>query len=159
MVELMTEVGASSGRSERTGGERRKSEANGVGAPGVRLMLMESADMTKAAGREGGEGRRHHKLMWRIADGSDHEGTTPKIGDATIFVESKTMAPVGTEVIISFVSNEEKPIDQELVQGTVVWRCPLGDAFQNRAGFGVLLQQQTPNRPALDILDGPTEAT
>lgn len=151
MVALMAEVGANSAHPDRRAGERRK--------PDARVMPADGADTTKVAGYEEGEGKRHHAVRWKMSGGSCHEGTTPKIGNTTIFVESKEMAPVGTEVVISFVPKREEAVAKELVQGTVVWHCPLGDAFQNQAGFGVSLQQHAPKKLALDIVDGPKKAT
>lgn len=142
---LLTAGGANGGRPERRAGDRRRTEVKRIGSSGARTMRMDGADMTRAAEHERGEGQCHHTLMWRVPDGSCHEGTTPKIGGSMIFVESIEIAPVGTEVLISLVPREEDPVDQELVQGMVVWHCPFGDQFGKQSGFGVLLRKQRLN--------------
>ncbi|MBX3301285.1 MAG: hypothetical protein KF693_03635 [Nitrospira sp.] len=75
-----------------------------------------------------------------------------------IFVESAWLAPIGSDVTISFLSEAEDSVGQEFIQGKVVWHCPQDDEFKNRAGFGVLVQRQWPQSRGPDILSEPEEA-
>jgi len=158
---LIAVVRAGSGQQERRPAEPRKPEERAVGMSGTNLVLTETMDMDQASVREEGlqeEGRRHPKLLVWDEDGSCHEGRTPGIGNTTMFVESTWMAPVGSEVTMSVVPREGDAVGQELVTGTVVWHCPLGDEFKNQAGFGVLLQRHRPQGLGPDITDGSKEA-
>ncbi len=57
------------------------------------------------------------------------------------------MAPVGSEITISLVPEEEDAVGHELTRGMVVWHCPLGEEFRNQPGFGVLFERQCPELP------------
>jgi hypothetical protein len=157
---LIPVVGASDGQQERKFGDRRKSEEKVVGTSGACPVLRENVNMDRASG--GGEGhqekgKRHWKLLVWDQDGNCHEGKTPCIGKPTMFVESTWMAPIGSDVTISLVPGEEDSVGQELIQGKVVWHCPQDDEFKNKAGFGVLFQQQRQQLLGPETLSGPKE--
>ena len=154
---LMPAVGASGDHQERRLGDRRKLEQKAVGAPGSSLVLTERGKSDRAAESGEGhreEGMRHRKLLVWAEDGSCHEGKTPYIGNATIFVESTWMASIGSDVTISLVPGEENSVGQELVRGKVVWHCPQDDEFKNEAGFGILVQEHRPQLVGPDTLSG-----
>lgn len=158
---LMAMVGTSGDQQGRRSGNRRKSEEKVVRALGVNPVLPESVKrdrdpMNAESHRQ--EGRRHRKLLVWDQDGYCHEGTTGCIGRAMIFIESTWMAPVGSEVTISLVPEEEDAVGHELTRGMVVWHCPLADEFRNQAGFGVLFQRQCPQLPSPEPPTGSKES-
>ena len=81
------------------------------------------------------------------SDGIRHQGTTVDGGGPVIFIESKEMASVGTDVTIEGLAREDST--RQSLDGTVVWQCDSGDEFGNPAGFAVRLKAngtRTPNR-------------
>ncbi|MDH4187064.1 MAG: hypothetical protein OEV08_08700 [Nitrospira sp.] len=73
-------------------------------------------------------------------DGRCYEGMVSHVAGEALFVESKRLAPIGTEVTIRLVSPDDIWVDRDVARGTVVWNCPAGDDFQNLKGFGVSIQ-------------------
>ena len=156
---LMAAVGASGDHQERRIGDRRKLDGKAVGASGSNLVLTERVKSDRASGSDEGhrgDEKRHWKLLVWDQDGNCHEGMTPCLGNATMFVESAWMAPIGSDVTISLVPGEEDAVGRELIHGKAVWHCPQDDEFKNKAGFGVLFQQQ-PQLLGPDTLSGPKE--
>jgi len=154
---LMMVVETRCGHQERKFGDRRKSEEKPVAASNADPVLMEGANVDRASGsaeshRE--DARGHLKLLIWDQGGGCHEGRTPYIGNAMMFVESTWMAPVDSEVTISVVPKEGDAVGQELTKGRVVWHCPQDDEFKNQAGFGVLLQQHEPQGSGPDLIVG-----
>lgn len=82
-------------------------------------------------------------------DGSRHMGMTPRVSGEMLFIESKQMVPVGTDITVSLASAEEQSVGQEIVEGTVVWQCPLGDEFKHQGGVGVRLKRCWPKGPGI----------
>ena len=81
------------------------------------------------------------------SDGSRHQGTTVDGGGPVIFIESREMASVGTDVTIEGLEREDST--RQSRDGTVVWQCDSGDEFGNPAGFAVRFKTdgtRTPNR-------------
>jgi hypothetical protein len=74
-----------------------------------------------------------------------------------IFIESAWLAPVGSDVTISLLADEEDSVEQEFLQGNVLWHCTQDDEFRNRPGFGVLVQRRWPQSLGPDTLSGPEE--
>ena len=147
----MTAVGVSGDHQERRLGDRRKLEEKAVGTSGSNPVLAERVKTDQ------GEGKRQRKLLVWDQDGNCHEGKTRCIGKSTMFVESTWMAPISSDVTISLVPGEEDSVGKGLIQGKVVWHCPLGDEYGNQAGFGVLFQEQWPQLLGPDTLSGPKE--
>ena len=144
-------VGTSGGQQERRSGDRRKSEERGGGVSGVNPVLPASLRRSRSsvnAESHREEGRQHRKLLVWDQDGNCHEGTTGFVGRARMFIESTWMAPVGSEITISLVPEEEDAVGHELTRGMVVWHCPLDDEFRHQAGFGVLFERQCPQLPS-----------
>lgn len=139
---LMSTGPTSSDQQERRSGDHRKSEERVVSVSGANSLLPERVKRDRAfvnAESHRQEGRQHRKLLVWDQDGNCREGKTPCIGNTTMFVQSTWMAPVGSEVTISLVPEEEDAVGQGLSRGMVVWHCPRDDEFGNQAGFGVLL--------------------
>lgn len=137
----MAMVGTSGDQQGRRSGNRRTSEEKVVRVLGVNPVLPESVKRDRAsvnAESHRQEGRQHRKLLVWDQDGNYREGKTPCIGNTRMFVESTWMAPVGSEVTISLVPEEEDAVGQGLSRGMVAWHCPRDDEFGNQAGFGVL---------------------
>lgn len=153
--------------NERRASERRKSPVSGreMGQFGGGTVFIGHDARRVQDGmsqvREAGEFNRseaHSPVTFWTLDGSCHAGTTPHMGGGVIFVESRLMVPVGTEITVS-LAPVGKPSDaQELAEGTVVWHCPLGDEFENEGGFGVLIQRQWPKGPTSESAVGLKEA-
>lgn len=148
---LTAVVGTSGGHQERRFGERRKSDERVGGVSDANRAASESAkrgqgSLSTENHRE--QGGRHRKLLVWDQDGQCHEGTTGCIRRAMMFIESTWMAPVGSEITISLVPEEEDAVGRELTRGMVVWHCPLGDEFRNQPGFGVLFERQCPQLPS-----------
>lgn len=138
---LMAMAGTSGDQQGRRSGNRRTSEEKVVRVLGVYPVLPESVKRDRDpmnAENHRQEGRQHRKLLVWDQDGNCREGKTPCVGNTTMFVESMWMAPVGSEVTISLVPEEEDAVGQEFSRGMVVWHCRLDDEFRNQAGFGVL---------------------
>jgi len=157
---LMSVIRAGGDHRERRSGDRRKVEEQAIGVSGSNLVLSERGKSDRVSGSEEdrqGEGKRHWKLLVWAQDGTCHEGTTPCVGAAMLFVETTWRAPIGSDVTIGLVLEEKGMTGQELIQGTVVWHCSQDDQFKNEAGFGVLLQQQWPQLLGPDSLSGPKE--
>jgi len=160
MPVLMAMVEPGGGHQKRRFGDRRNSEEKAVDASiagPVLRVLMEGANVDRASGSAEGhreEARGHPKILIWDQEGGCHEGRTPYIGNATMFVESTWRAPVDSEVTISVVPKEGDAVGQELTKGRVVWHCPQDDEFKNQAGFGVLLQQHGPQGSGPDLIVG-----
>ena len=73
-------------------------------------------------------------------------------GQKVIFVETKQLVPVGTEVTIRLTPVHGALEDWGVVEGTVVWQCLVKDMFKNGRGFGLCLRESWPQ------LSGPSEA-
>ena len=157
---VMAMVGTSGGHQERRFGGRRKLDEKVSGVSDANRAAPESikrGQVSVSTENHREEGRRHRKLLVWDQDGHCHEGTTGCIGRAKMFIESTWMAPVGSEITISLVPEEEDAVGHELTRGMVVWHCPLGDEFRNQAGFGVLFQRQCPQLPSPEPPTGSKE--
>ena len=71
-------------------------------------------------------------------DGKSHEGMVTGVVGQVMFIESKSMMPVGREVGIHHVRTEDST--RKPVFGIVAWQCVSEDEFGNQAGFAVCLQ-------------------
>jgi hypothetical protein len=89
-----------------------------------------------------------------MPDGSCDEGMTRHVGGEVIFIESKRVVPVGTEVTIRLTPPNDVSADWGVAEGAVVWTCPTGDQFQNGEGFGVSLQGRWPQPPRASETEG-----
>jgi len=97
-------------------------------------------------------------VIFRMPDGSCGEGTTRHVGSEVMFIESKRMVPVGTEVTIRLTQSSEGLGDWGTAEGVVIWACPAMDQFNNREGFGVSLQGRWPQPSQAAEADGPRGA-
>ena len=75
-----------------------------------------------------------------LPDGSCDEGRSCHVGGKVMFIESKRMVLVGTEVTIRLTQPSVGAADRGIAEGIVVWICPSDDEFRNRQGFGVSLR-------------------
>lgn len=138
---------------ERRAGERRKSLVSGRerGPFGGRTAFIghdarwghDAMSQVRKAG-ESNRSEEHSPVTFWTLDGNCHAGATPRMGGAVIFVESRLMVPVGSEVTVSLAPVEKQSEAEELAEGTVVWHCPHDDEFENQGGFGVLIRRQWP---------------
>jgi len=92
-----------------------------------------------------------------MPDGSCDEGMTRHVGGEVMFIESKRIVPIGTEVTISLTTQNDAAIGEGVAEGVVVWACPTGDQFQNGEGFGVSLQGCWPQQPGGTETEGSTK--
>ena len=93
-------------------------------------------------------------LTYWLADGSCHEGKTRHVVGEVMFIESKRVVPVGTEVTIRLTPANDASADWGVAEGAVVWTCPTGDQFQNGEGFGVSLQGRWPQPSRTSEMEG-----
>jgi hypothetical protein len=68
-------------------------------------------------------------------------------GQKVIFVESKQVVPVGTDLTIRLTTVYRALAEWGVVEGTVVWQCPFEDIFKNGKGFGLYLRGGWPQLP------------
>jgi hypothetical protein len=87
-------------------------------------------------------GTNHIPVTFWGSDGSCYEGMSPHVTGEVMFVESKQLVPVETEVTIRVTSPSEGMVNQGVVTGTVIWQCPSSDLFKNLQGFGVCFQSR-----------------
>jgi Tfp pilus assembly protein PilZ len=92
-----------------------------------------------------------------MPDGSCYEGMTRYVGGKVMFIESKRVVPVGTEVTIRLTAPNDVSAEWDVAEGVVVWACPTGDQFQNGEGFGVSLQGCWPQQPGGTETEGSTK--
>ena len=79
-------------------------------------------------------------VKYWVPDGSCYEGKTRHVGGQVVFIESKRVVPVGTEVTIRLTLPDDISADWGVAEGIVVWICPTDDEFRNRQGFGISLR-------------------
>lgn len=117
-----------------------------IDSPPIAVKGEERMNFPAQEARGIGELSRKAGTFW-IPDGSCHEGVVFHRGHGVVFVESKRMVPVGTDVTIRLRSPEDDSTDCGVVEGTVVWHCPVADDFKNREGFGVSVRGRWPRLP------------
>jgi hypothetical protein len=142
-------------RGRKAGKLVGRTAKSGSGVPGINSSPVppggeQRMNFPAQEARGIGEPSRIAVTFW-IPDGSCHEGVVLHRGDGMVFVESKRMVPVGTEVTIRLRSPDDDWTDCGVVEGTVVWQCPSEDDFKNRKGFGVSARGRWP------MLPGPAE--
>lgn len=155
---------ASSARIERREGKRKSDQAKTTNTSESRREFPGDVRIEECLSKTGQasvsvEGAEHAPVTFWTSDGSQREGTTPRVNGEMLFVESKRMVPVGGELTISLPSMERQSAEQELAEGVVMWHCPLGDEFENQGGFGVRIQKHWPKGPGSDLVGGPKEPT
>ncbi|WP_455388770.1 hypothetical protein [Petrachloros mirabilis] len=129
------------GRTAKSG-----NRVTGINSSPLAVEGEQRANFLAREAREFGEPIRNAVTFW-IPDGSCHEGVVFHRGHGVVFVESKRMVPVGTDVTIRLRSPEDDSTDCGVVEGTVVWQCPTADDFKNREGFGVSVRGRWPRLP------------
>lgn len=149
-------------RSGRKAVGRGASKGRNVRAIGTKVVATNNAPRNRSSG-EGGcsaNGMNHVPVTLWGPDGICYEGMCPHI-DITgevIFVETKHLVPVGTEVTIRFTPPNDVLDNRGVVNGTVVWHCLSSDHFKNQKGFGVFIKDHRPQTSGPSVSDGPKEA-
>ncbi len=157
---MLSEVGASRGRSGRKSTGRTTSHGREVRTISPKVVAM--ADVQGCG--SSGEGGQADKVKIPIPvtfwgpDGSCYEGMSPHVSGEVIFIESEQLLPVETEVTISFTPPDDVLVNRGVAKGTVVWRCISSDYFKSRKGFGVRLQDRWPHSLGSTGNDGSKEA-
>jgi len=158
-------IGASSGSTEsneRRAGERRKDSAAWMGAADGGAVIhsdgVEQADERRLRkSTDSAHSGEHGPVTFWTPDGIHHAGKTPRVNGDFLFIESKQMVPIGTDITVCLAPVEELSAGEEIAEGTVVWHCPLGDEFNHQGGVGVRLKRRWPKGPGL--VGGPKEPT
>lgn len=129
-------------------------QGRGVRSIKTEVVAMDDAQTNGSSGEvaRAANGTIHVPVTFWGPDGSCYEGMSPHVTGEVIFVESKQLVPVETEVTIRVTSPSEVMVNQGVVKGTVIWQCPSSDLFKNLQGFGVCFQSRWPQPP------GPTES-
>ena len=160
----MEETRASSGPNERRAGERRMNHVRSSerepfegGTAFIEDTARRGDDGMSRVSEAGMSDRRgmHSLVTFWTPDGSRHAGMAPRVNGEMIFIESKRMVPVDTDITVSLAPVEKQSDGQELAEGTVVWHCPRPDQFERQGGFGVRLKRRWPKGPGL--VGGPKE--
>jgi hypothetical protein len=157
---MLSEVGATGARNGRKSTRRTANHSSGLRAITPKVVAM--AGVQKDGSSEG-DGQAANSMnpipvvFWG-PDGSCYEGMSPHVAGEVIFVESKQLIPVDTEVTIRFASPDDVFVNRGVAKGTVVWHCTSSDDFKSRKGFGVCLQGRWPQPPGPAGNDGPKEA-
>lgn len=86
-------------------------------------------------------GKRTPVTFWG-ADGSCYDGAVPKMNGEVVFIESRDLVPVSSEITIRLRPQHEGEVEWGVATGIVLWRCPGEDHFMNRKGFGVCIQSR-----------------
>ena len=155
---VLTEVGVGKTRNDRKLTERAVSK--GVRAVAAKVVAKADAQTNRSPGNvaPAANGANHIPVTVWGPDGSCFEGMCPQVTGELIFVESKQLLPVETEVTIRFTPPNEDLVNRGVVKGIVVWQCLSSDHFKNRKGFGVCLQGRWPQSPGPTGNDGSEEA-
>ena len=154
MLVAQTEVGR--GYRERTIAGQTTKQDRGSHTTASKVIVMEDGK-TPGQVHRAVRGTKHVPVTFWVPDGSCAAGKTHHIGDEVIFIESKRVVPVDTEVAIRLNPANEVLVNWGVANGTVVSHCPAEDHFRNREGFGVCLQGRWPQPPGLTELNDPKE--
>lgn len=159
---MLVEVGADKVRSGRKVAGRGAGQGRTVRAIANKVVATNDGPMNRRPGQVGcsANGMNHMPVTFWGPEGNCYEGMSPHI-DITgevIFVESKHLVPVGTEVTIRFTPPNDVLVNWGVRKGTVVWHCLSSDHFKNLKGFGVFLKGHQPQTPEPTGSDGPKEA-
>jgi hypothetical protein len=149
MMLTQSEVGSGrQARGRRLAGEKAKQGSDFL-AHTAHVTTMNdvkvgaSVDPADCAAR----GTKPMAVTFWMPDGTCDEGKTRHIGSEVMFIESKRMVPVGTEVTVRLTQPNEAAADWGVAEGTVVWACPAADDFKNLGGFGLSLHGRWPQPP------------
>ena len=157
---MPAEVGVTRARNGRKGTGRKTSQSRDLRAVSAKVVAMAGVERSGSSG-EGGQGANATPpilvTFWG-PDGSCYEGMSPHITGEVIFIESKRLIPVDSEVTIRFTAPDDVLVNRGIVKGTVVWHCTSSDDFKSRKGFGVCLQDRWPQPPGPTGDDGSKEA-
>lgn len=134
-------------------------QGRGVRAMKPKVVAMDDAQTNRSSGEvaRAVNGTNHTPVTFWGSDGTCYEGMSPHVTGEVIFVESKQLVPVETEVTIRVTSPSEGMVNQGVVTGTVIWQCPSSDLFKNLQGFGVCFQSRWPQPPGPTGSAGPRE--
>lgn len=157
---MLTQAKVDGGRKEKRPAGRATKGRAGSAATTVKMILIDE-ERTKGSQSDSSSivgGANPAVVIFRMPDGSCEEGITRHLGGNVMFIESKRMVPVGTAVTISLTQQKESMADWGVAEGAVIWTCPMGDQFNNRAGFGVCLQGYWPQLPQAAEVLGPRGA-
>ncbi|MBK5282046.1 MAG: hypothetical protein JJE16_08170 [Nitrospiraceae bacterium] len=150
---VQADVELSRGRRGRKLAGQTTKQGRGSRATASKVSVMDDgkAGASHGQGDHAVNGTNHVPVTFWVPDGSCAEGKTHHVGGEVIFIESKRVVPVGTEVTIRLISSNDALVNWGVAKGIVAWQCPAEDQFRNREGFGVCLQGRWPQPP------GPTE--
>jgi hypothetical protein len=131
----------------------------GVRAMQTKVVAMDDAQTNRSSGEvaRAANDTNHIPVTFWGSDGTCYEGKSPHVTGEVIFVESKQLVPLETEVTIRVASPSEGMVNQGVVTGTVIWQCPSSDLFKNLQGFGVCFQSRWPQPPGSTGSAGPRE--
>jgi hypothetical protein len=131
----------------------------GVRAMKPKVVAMGDAQTNSSSGEvaPAANDTNHIPVTFWGSDGTCYEGKSPHVTGEVIFVESKQLVPLETEVTIRVASPSEGMVNQGVVTGTVIWQCPSSDLFKNLQGFGVCFQSRWPQPPGSTGSAGPRE--
>lgn len=143
---MLTQAKVGGGREERGPAGRTTKGRTGSAATTAKVIPMDGkytkGPQSDPSGIVGGANP--VVVIFRMRDGSCGEGITRHVGSDAMFIESKRMVPVGTEVTIRLTQSNEGLGDWGTTEGVVIWTCPSVDQFNNGQGFGVCLQGRWP---------------
>lgn len=159
---MLVDVSAGKVRRGRKDVGRGAGQGRNVRAIATKAVATKDAPMNRSPGDGGcsADGMNHVPVTFWGPEGNCYEGMSPHI-DITgevMFVESKHLVPVGTEVTVRFTPPNDVLVNRGVVRGTVVWQCLSSDHFKNRKGFGVLFKDHHPQVSGPTESDGPKEA-
>ncbi len=156
---MLSEAGVAKVRNSRKGTGSTGNHGRGLRAPKVAAAGDVRTDGPYGGGGQAANGTNLIPVTFWGPDGSCYEGMSPRVAGEVIFVESKRLIPVDTEVTIRFTLPDDVLVNRGVAKGTVVWHCTLGDHFKNRKGFGVCIQGRWPQSPGPTGNDGSKETT
>jgi len=157
---MLTEVGVGKPRSGRKLQGQASTQSRGLCAIKAKVVAMEEEKMDRLSGKVGrvANGTNLIPVTFWGPDGSCYEGMSPHVAGEVVFVASKRLIPVDTEVTLRFTPLNEVLVNRGVAKGTVAWHYSSSDHFKNLAGFGVCLQGRWPQPPKSTGNDGPKEA-
>jgi hypothetical protein len=89
----------------------------------------------------------HVPVIFCTPEGEYHEGLTPRLDGTVMFIESKHAVPIGMNINIRSKEPNGGSEEWDVAEGTVIWRCPSADLFENASGFGVRLKGNWKHSP------------
>lgn len=146
---MLSEAGVVKLRNSRNGTGRKGNHGWGLRAitPKAAAAGDVRTDGSSGEGGQAAKGTNPIPVMFWGPDGSCYEGMSPRAAGEVIFVESKRLIPVDTEVTIRFTPPDDVLVNRGVAKGTVVWHCTSSDHFKSRKGFGVCIQGRWPQPP------------